>query len=422
MSDWARLGDLLTNAKQPAEAAQAYDRALALSGGDKAQAEVAWPLLLQEASALLDAGDWPGAKAKATRALALAPQEPAVLNFLGYSQIEHGDDVAGATALIAQASKLAPDDPAITDSLGWSWYLRGDLVARSRCSSARRAARPPRPTSTSISATPIGRRSAGSTRAMPGAPRWSSPTAPSQAAARQDRQRADRDAVTDLLAGRNRLRQDQPRAARPATDARRLSCARDAVRLLRGRGRAERGGGGRLSLAIEGPFGAGLSGGADNLVLRAAEALRAATGTTAGAAIRLDKRLPVASGIGGGSADAAAALRLLVRLWDVEVPPETLHAIAAALGADVPGLRRVARLPRRGAGRRARFPRRGRAGRDGRAARQSACRGADRAGVRALGPDRSRAARIRRSARRRACRSQRSRAARARHAAGDRRR
>jgi len=127
MGDWARLGDLLTNAKQSAEAAQAYDHALALSGGDKAQPEVAWPLLLQEASALLDAGDWPGAKAKATRALALAPQEPAILNFLGYSEIEHGDNVTAATALIAQASKLAPNDPSITDSLGWSWYQRGDL-------------------------------------------------------------------------------------------------------------------------------------------------------------------------------------------------------------------------------------------------------------------------------------------------------
>jgi len=91
-----------------------------------------------------------------------------------------------------------------------------------------------------------------------------------------------------------------------------------------------------LSLAIEGPFGAGLSAGADNLVLRAAYALRAAAGVTAGAAIRLDKRLPVASGIGGGSADAAAALRLLARLWRIALPAETLHAIAADLGADVP--------------------------------------------------------------------------------------
>jgi 4-diphosphocytidyl-2-C-methyl-D-erythritol kinase len=57
---------------------------------------------------------------------------------------------------------------------------------------------------------------------------------------------------------------------------------------------------------------------------------------TAGAAIRLDKRLPVASGIGGGSADAAAALRLLVRLWGVDVADAALHEIAAALGADVP--------------------------------------------------------------------------------------
>ncbi len=91
-----------------------------------------------------------------------------------------------------------------------------------------------------------------------------------------------------------------------------------------------------LSLTIEGPFGEGLSAGPDNLVLRAAEALQAEAGVSAGAAIRLDKRLPVASGIGGGSADAAAALRLLVRLWGVTVADETLLEIGAALGADVP--------------------------------------------------------------------------------------
>ncbi len=91
-----------------------------------------------------------------------------------------------------------------------------------------------------------------------------------------------------------------------------------------------------LSLAIGGPFGGGLSAGPDNLVLRAAAALRVAAGVSAGAAIRLDKRLPIAAGIGGGSADAGAALRLLARLWQVELPPARLHAIAAALGADVP--------------------------------------------------------------------------------------
>lgn len=88
-----------------------------------------------------------------------------------------------------------------------------------------------------------------------------------------------------------------------------------------------------LSLAIEGPFAAGLSAGTDNLVIRAAEALQQAGGIAAGASIRLEKNLPVAAGIGGGSADAAAALRLLARLWGTDVP---LEPIAQALGADVP--------------------------------------------------------------------------------------
>jgi 4-diphosphocytidyl-2-C-methyl-D-erythritol kinase len=88
-----------------------------------------------------------------------------------------------------------------------------------------------------------------------------------------------------------------------------------------------------LSLAIEGPFAEGLSAGPDNLVLRAAEALRQASGIRDGAALRLEKNLPVASGIGGGSADAAAALRLLARLWGTDVP---LEPVARMLGADVP--------------------------------------------------------------------------------------
>jgi 4-diphosphocytidyl-2-C-methyl-D-erythritol kinase len=88
-----------------------------------------------------------------------------------------------------------------------------------------------------------------------------------------------------------------------------------------------------LSLRIEGPFAAGLSAGSDNLVLRAAEALRRAAGIGAGAALTLTKNLPVASGIGGGSADAAAALRLVARLWKADV---LLEPIAVALGADVP--------------------------------------------------------------------------------------
>jgi 4-diphosphocytidyl-2-C-methyl-D-erythritol kinase len=91
-----------------------------------------------------------------------------------------------------------------------------------------------------------------------------------------------------------------------------------------------------LTLDVAGPFGAAIGPAGDNLVMRAAKALQARFGVTDGAALTLDKRLPVASGIGGGSADAAAALRLLVRWWRLPATPDDLHAIAATLGADVP--------------------------------------------------------------------------------------
>ncbi|WP_119300270.1 4-(cytidine 5'-diphospho)-2-C-methyl-D-erythritol kinase [Dongia deserti] len=92
----------------------------------------------------------------------------------------------------------------------------------------------------------------------------------------------------------------------------------------------------RLSLTIDGPFGADLEAGPENLVLRAAHALQDVTGTRAGAAIRLTKNLPVASGIGGGSADAATTLDGLCGLWNVAPGRAALLQIAAKLGADVP--------------------------------------------------------------------------------------
>jgi 4-diphosphocytidyl-2-C-methyl-D-erythritol kinase len=90
-----------------------------------------------------------------------------------------------------------------------------------------------------------------------------------------------------------------------------------------------------LSVGLSGPFAAGLDS-ADNLVAKAADDLKQASGTASGAAIRLDKQLPVASGLGGGSADAAAALRLLNRLWGLDWPTERLEGIGRELGADVP--------------------------------------------------------------------------------------
>ncbi|OWU70250.1 hypothetical protein ATO2_06780 [Roseovarius sp. 22II1-1F6A] len=89
-----------------------------------------------------------------------------------------------------------------------------------------------------------------------------------------------------------------------------------------------------LSLGVEGPFADRIPAGAENLVLRAMEVMRRETGAQGqGASVTLTKRLPPGSGIGGGSSDAAAALRGLAQLWDMDLPgPKAL----LALGADVP--------------------------------------------------------------------------------------
>lgn len=90
-----------------------------------------------------------------------------------------------------------------------------------------------------------------------------------------------------------------------------------------------------LSLSISGPFGGGLGAGADNLTLGAAAALARKVGGAPGAALHLEKNLPIAAGIGGGSADAGAALRVLARMWPGAECAD-LPDIAFALGADAP--------------------------------------------------------------------------------------
>ncbi|HSR00972.1 MAG TPA: 4-(cytidine 5'-diphospho)-2-C-methyl-D-erythritol kinase [Sphingomicrobium sp.] len=107
-----------------------------------------------------------------------------------------------------------------------------------------------------------------------------------------------------------------------------------------------------ISLTIEGPFAKELGADADgvsppsNLVLEAARMLRQAADTSSGARLVLKKELPVAAGLGGGSADAAAALRLLTSLWRIE--PDLAAKIAPALGSDVPAC--LLSLPARGEG------------------------------------------------------------------------
>ena len=89
---------------------------------------------------------------------------------------------------------------------------------------------------------------------------------------------------------------------------------------------------GVLHLSCDDPS---LSTGPDNLVVKAAHALRAATHTNLGAEIRLRKRIPIEAGLGGGSSDAAATLKALNRFWALDLTPSELHGIAASLGSDL---------------------------------------------------------------------------------------
>jgi 4-diphosphocytidyl-2-C-methyl-D-erythritol kinase len=101
-----------------------------------------------------------------------------------------------------------------------------------------------------------------------------------------------------------------------------------------------------IGLAVTGPFARELGRVEDNLVIRTARALAAAAGVEDGAALTLEKKLPVASGVGGGSADAAAALRLLTSLWQID--PKHAERVAPTLGSDVPAC--LLSLPTRGEG------------------------------------------------------------------------
>jgi len=88
-----------------------------------------------------------------------------------------------------------------------------------------------------------------------------------------------------------------------------------------------------VQLTIEG---ASLPVSEENLVLRAARALLARAGVTRGADIHLSKKIPVGGGLGGGSSNAAATLRVLAALWKLSLTDADLHALAAAIGSDVP--------------------------------------------------------------------------------------
>jgi tetratricopeptide (TPR) repeat protein len=127
VGDWTRLGDLLVDMDHQAEAADAYGRAIAVAK-DGSPSRDLWTLWMLRGGALERAGNWSDAEPALRKALALAPDQPIVLNYLGYAELERRQNIAEAKALVEKASRLAPDDAAITDSVGYADYLQGNYA------------------------------------------------------------------------------------------------------------------------------------------------------------------------------------------------------------------------------------------------------------------------------------------------------
>jgi len=121
---YARLGVVQIEMKNYQAAADAYGRALQLAAGSPSSDEP-WTYRLYRASALEDGGRWEEAKAELALALKEKPDNPLLLNFLGYGKLERGEDMEAAEAMVRKASALRPDDASITDSLGWAEFKRG---------------------------------------------------------------------------------------------------------------------------------------------------------------------------------------------------------------------------------------------------------------------------------------------------------
>lgn len=116
------LGDLYRRQRRWPEAVHAYDRALPLI---QANSQNEWPILYARGVALERSNQWPRAEADFLHALEIQPNEPDVLNYLGYSWVEQGTNLPRATQMIEKAASMRPADGFIADSLGWAFYRSG---------------------------------------------------------------------------------------------------------------------------------------------------------------------------------------------------------------------------------------------------------------------------------------------------------
>lgn len=123
---WVRLGDFERKLLHNDAAAVAYDKAIALAG--TTPEATGWTLFFLRGGAYEQSGDWARAEPDLRAALRLAPNEPAVLNYLGYALLDRGIKLPEAQKLIEEASRLKPDDGFITDSLGWAYFRTGQIA------------------------------------------------------------------------------------------------------------------------------------------------------------------------------------------------------------------------------------------------------------------------------------------------------
>jgi tetratricopeptide (TPR) repeat protein len=120
----ARLGDMFRARSRWEEAAAAYAEAIRRIAAPTA---AHWPLFYSRGIAQERAGRWPEAEADFRRALELSPEQPYVLNYLGYTWVERGENLAEARRMLERAVALRPQDGNIADSLGWALFKLGDM-------------------------------------------------------------------------------------------------------------------------------------------------------------------------------------------------------------------------------------------------------------------------------------------------------
>ncbi len=122
LSAWTALGDVQRSLEKYPAAADAYSHAIALI---KQPAKEDWPLFYARAVAEERAGQWTAAEQDLDRSLKLSPDEPQVLNYLGYSWVDRGERYAEALGMLEKARALSPYDGYIVDSVGWAYFKLG---------------------------------------------------------------------------------------------------------------------------------------------------------------------------------------------------------------------------------------------------------------------------------------------------------